>query len=211
MTQARRSRQRGGHSKDLVTQGETSSGKSHETKNRAGPGPGNVWFCATDRYWRMDWRERSNSSNDRQEAVPIAGEKWEKMKSWTWAGEGLIGELSGSDTSWVWGCVGVRSERGEEGRVRDASQISSRGDGVNDGANWWKWRENESYAYQGRRGLESNHLFPLSKFLGILSSEKSWFRTVVVMPFSHPPSQSKTPFIFTTTIQGKQEKWTTIL
>ena len=154
-------------------------------KNRTGPGPGyvwlcHVWFCATDRYWRMDWRERSNSSNDRQDAVPIAGEKREKMKSWTWAGEGLSGELSGSETSWVWGCVGVRSEREEEGRVRDASQISSRGDGVNDGANWGKWRENESTAYQGRRGLESNHLFPLSKFPGIQSSEKSWFRTVVV-------------------------------
>jgi len=26
------------------------------------------------------------------------------------------------------------------------------------------------------------------------------------MPFSRPPSQSKTPIIFTTTIQGKQEK-----
>lgn len=34
--------------------------------------------------------------------------------------------------------MGVGSEREEEGRVRNASQISSRDDGVNDGANWGK-------------------------------------------------------------------------
>lgn len=32
-------------------------------------------------------------------------------------------------------CVGVRNEREEEGRVRGASQISHRGDVVNDDAN----------------------------------------------------------------------------